>query len=144
MALCKRGNVWWVRISHNGKRIQRSTGTSDKVAARQLHDKIKADLWKGAYLDEKPERTWMEAVVRWLAESQHKRSLDDDKWHLRWLNTYLKKCTLKQISRDVIDNLAEKKLLENVQPSTVNRMLEVVRAILRKAELEWGWLDRAP
>lgn len=33
---------------------------------------------------------------------------------------------------------------EQVANATVNRMLEVVRAILRRAEREWGWLDRVP
>ncbi len=109
-----------------------------------MHDKIKADLWKSNYLEEKPERTWIEAVMRWLAESQHKRSLEDDKGHLRWIDKHLKKYYLSQISRDVLDKLAEKKLAEGVKPATVNRMLEVIRAILRKAEREWEWLDRAP
>lgn len=44
----------------------------------------------------------------------------------------------------MLDHLAEKKLAEGVKPATVNRMLEVVRAILRKAEREWEWIERAP
>jgi integrase len=109
-----------------------------------LHDKIKSDLWSNNYLGAKPERTWMEAVMRWLAESQHKRSLGDDKAHLRWVDPHLKNFTLNQITRDLVDNLAEKKLKEGVKPATANRMLEVIRAILRKAEREWAWIDRAP
>jgi len=86
----------------------------------------------------------MEAVMRWLTESQHKRSLDDDKAHLRWLDSHLKNYFLHQITRDVLDEVADKKLKEGVTPATVNRMLEIVRAILRKAEREWGWLEKAP
>ena len=33
---------------------------------------------------------------------------------------------------------------EGVKPATVNRMLSVIRAILRKAAREWEWLDREP
>jgi integrase len=86
----------------------------------------------------------MEAVMRWIAESQHKRSLDEDKAHLRWVDPYLKDYTLNQITRDVVDEVAEKKSKKGVRPATVNRMLEIIRAILRKAEREWDWLDRAP
>ena len=86
----------------------------------------------------------MEAVTRWLTESQHKNSLVDDRTHLRWLDPHLKKYFLYQITRDVIDKIADKKLEEGVKPATVNRMLEIVRAILRKAEREWLWLERAP
>jgi len=144
MALYKRSNKWWIEISHNGKRIQRSSGTSDKVAAQRLHDKIKSDLWKQNNLDEKPERTWMEAVIRWLAESQHKRSLYDDKVHLRWLHKHLNDYTLNQITRDVIDHLSEIKLKEGVKPASTNRMLALLRAILSKAAREWEWLEKAP
>ncbi len=44
----------------------------------------------------------------------------------------------------MLDTLTVEKLKEGVRSSTVNRMLEIVRAILRKAEREWGWLDKAP
>lgn len=144
MALYKRKNIWWVDINHNGKRIQRSTGTASKVDAKQFHDKFKAELWKNRFLEEKPKKTWIEAVMRWLTESQHKRSLDDDRSHLRWLDKHLRGYCLDQITRDLIDDVAEKKLEQGVTPATVNRMLEIVRAILRKAEREWGWLEKAP
>lgn len=86
----------------------------------------------------------MQAVVRWLFESAHKKSLADDKNHLKWLNTYFKHLNLKDISRAKIDVITQAKLKEGVKPATVNRMLEIVRAILRKAEREWEWIDRAP
>ena len=82
--------------------------------------------------------------MRWLMESEHKRSLDDDKAHLRWLDPHLKKYYLHQITRDVLDEIADKKLKEGVTSATVNRMLEIVRAILRKAERDWDWLEKAP
>jgi len=144
MALYKRGKTWWIDINHEGKRIQRSSGTSNKVAAEQLHDKIKSDLWKEKHLEVAPEKTWMEALIRWIAESQHKRSLYDDKVHLRWLDKYLKNYTLNQIMRDVIDQLSTIKLGEGVKPASANRMLALIRAILRKAEREWEWLNKAP
>ena len=144
MALYKRGNVWWIDIGHHGTRIQETTGTSNKLDAQKLHDKLKADLWSRTYTRDKPEYTWPEAVVRWLGESQHKRSLEDDKAHLRWLDPHLSKLKLKEITRDRIDRLANLKQKEGVKPSTVNRLLEVVRAILRKAEREWEWLEKAP
>jgi integrase len=144
MALYKRKNTWWIRFTHNKRRIRRSTGTSDKGAAQQLHDKLKADLWRTEKLREKPQRTWKEAVVRWVGESQHKKSLADDKAHLRWVDPYLKNLKLHEITRDLIDEIASSKEQTGVKPATVNRMLEVIRAILRKAEREWNWLEKAP
>jgi len=82
--------------------------------------------------------------MRWLNESQHKRSLYDDKVHLRWLSPHLKPLTLNQITREVLDSLIKQKLSGGCKPASVNRMLSLVRAILRKAEREWEWIDRAP
>ena len=40
--------------------------------------------------------------------------------------------------------MIEAKRAEGVSNATVNRTMEVVRAILRKATNEWAWIDRAP
>ncbi len=155
MSLYKRSNVWWVKFTHGGQKIQRTTGTSHKQEAQRFHDQFRAELWKVNFLEEKPDRTWKDAVARWLEESSHKKSLVDDKSHLQWLDKHLGHLTLKQITRELLDRLAKLRLSERrtrgknnqgkpLQPATVNRMLEIVRAILRKAEREWLWMDKAP
>lgn len=40
--------------------------------------------------------------------------------------------------------MIEAKLAQGVSNATVNRTLEVIRAILRKCVNDWEWLDRAP
>lgn len=144
MALYKRNKIYWVDINHNGTRIQRSTGTSDKIAARQFHDKVKADLWRQNRLGDKPEIMWVEAVLRWLAESSHKRSLMTDKFHLRWLDPYLKNKKLKEIDREFIEKIANIKAATGVSNARVNRMLALIRSILNRAVDQWEWLDSAP
>ncbi len=51
---------------------------------------------------------------------------------------------LDAINRDLVDKIKDAKLAEGVTHATVNRMMEVVRAILRRCVNEWEWLDRAP
>lgn len=142
MALYKRNKIYWIDINHNGSRTQRSTGTSDKLATQEFHDKIKAELWRQTKLDEKPKRSWMEAAIRWINESSHKRSLNDDKAHLRWLSPFLKEKLLDDIDRNLIDTIVKKKSDTGVTVATVNRMLALIRSILNKAVNEWDWLDR--
>jgi integrase len=101
-------------------------------------------LWRQTKLDEKVKRTWMEAAVRWINESSHKRSLSDDKMHLRWLSPFLKDKFLSVIDRNLIDEVAAKKAGTGVSVATVNRMLALIRSILNKAANEWEWIDRAP
>ena len=145
MPLRKRGGVWWIDfVAPNGERVRRSAGTANKAHAQELHDRLKAEWWRIAYLEKRPRYTWNEAVVRWLKESSHKATVEMDKTHLRWLDQHLGDRHLDSITRAVVDRITDVKLAEGVTNATVNRVLEVLRAILRRAVSDWEWLERAP
>lgn len=144
MALYKRNTTWWVSFTHKGKRIQRSTGTSNKLAAEEFHDRFKAELWSITKLANKPVYSWRDAVLRWLKENSTKRSIETDKVHFRWLDSHLSQYQLHEISNDVIERIALKKETEGVTLTTVNRVMEIVRALLTKAHKEWEWIDKVP
>jgi integrase len=147
MSLYRRPNSkkWWCRFTApNGAEIRRSTGTDDKRQAQEYADRLKAALWRIHRLGDKPRRTWQEAVVRWVAAHQHKATLDDDLQRLRWLNPHLGSLYLDEITRSRCETVAEAKAREGVAPATVNQYLQVIRVILRFAEQEWDWLDKAP
>jgi integrase len=82
--------------------------------------------------------------VRYLEETSHKVSIADDKAHLRWLNSHLADAELEAINREWVERIAAARKAEGVTNATVNRTLEVLRAILRKASQEWDWLARVP
>jgi integrase len=160
MSLSKRKNSpnWWVDFTApDGSRIQQSTGTADKIKAQELHDRLKAELWEQKRLGVKPRRSWEEAVVRYLSEKSEKATLDTDKSHLRWLHPFLHGKFLNEIDRDLISQIAierkkpyqivrKKGPPRRIEPkaATVNRSLEILRAILRKARDDWDWLDKCP
>lgn len=145
MPLYKRGTVWWVDVvAPHGERIRQSTGTENKANAQEFHDRLKAELWRLDKLGERPRRTWNEAVVRWLKEQSHKATIETDKIHLRWLDQHLSGIQLESITRNTIDRITEAKLAEGVSNSTVNRILEILRAILRRCVNQWDWLDKSP
>ncbi len=146
MSLFKRGTTWWVRFSTpSGQQIRRSAQTTNKKLAQEYHDRLKTDYWRQSKIGDKPRRKWEEAVERWLLEKQgEKISLDDDIGHLRLVHPHFYGRYLDTIDRDLLDALTQSRLADDVSNATVNRMLEVVRAILRRACHEWEWLDRAP
>jgi integrase len=145
MSLSRRGSVWWIDfVGPHGQRVRRSTGTSEKALAQEYHDQLKAEQWRTAKLGERPRRLWNEAVVRWLKESEHKATLETDKMHFRWLDRFLGGWRLDEINRALVDRITDARVAEGVSNATVNRTLEVVRAILRKALNDWEWLDRLP
>ena len=145
MSLYKRKDspFWWVKITIPGKPpVQRSTGTEDKIAAQELHDSLKADLWRVSRLGESPTYYWEDAVLRFLAETQHKRDHKGDKQRLKWLHPHLEGKPLQCIDRDLIERIMHAK--RDRKAGTINRYLATIRTILRKAEREWGWIERAP
>ena len=126
MSLFKRKGspYWWVKLSHNGRRIQQSAGTSDKEKAQEYHHKLKASLRDQERLGIKPSRTWNEALVRYLAETSHKASQASDKVHLLWLDRLLKGLPLTAINRDLIDRIhATRKEEVSAANSTVSRTM---------------------
>jgi len=145
MSLRKRGGIWWVDVvAPNGERVRRTTGTASKALAQEFHDRFKSELWRIAKLGEKPRRTWNEAVVRWLKEKSHKATANADVNTLRWLDPFLGGKDLSTVTRATLDKITDEKLARGCSNATVNRMLALVRAILRKCVGEWEWLDRAP
>ena len=145
MSLKKRGPVWWIDFaSPSGARVRRSAQTGDKAQAQELHDKLKSELWRQQRLGDRPRRIWQDAAVRWLREQAHKATIEEDKRKLRWLDRYLSGRDLETINRAVIDGITEAKQAEGCSNATVNRILSLVRAILRKCARDWEWLERAP
>jgi integrase len=145
MGIRKRGTVWWVDFTTpSGERIRRSAETGNRAQALEYHDRLKAEAWRQTKLLQRPSRTWNDAVLKWLSETKHKATHEHDKAKLRWLDTHLGGTPLEAINRTMVDRVAQAKLSTGVADSTVNRTLALVRAILRRCERDWEWIDRAP
>jgi integrase len=146
MSLFKRGTTWWVRFTApNGQQVRRSAQTANKQQAQEFHDQLKSECWRVAKLGETPRYKWQQAVERWLLEKNgEKVTLHDDRNHLRWLHAHLYDLYLDEINRDTIERITLARLKEGVSHATVNRLLAALRAILRRAEHDWEWLNKAP
>jgi integrase len=145
MSIYKRKETWWIQFTTpDGRRVQQTAGTQIKQEAQELHDRLKAEAWRVKNLGNKPRHTWQEAVVRWLSESSHKKSIETDKFKLRWLDQHLNNINLDKITKTKIDEIKVAKKSEGVSNSTVNRTLELLRSILNRARHEWEWLDSTP
>ena len=130
----KKSSYWWVRFTApNGEQIRESAGTADRRAAQEYEDKKRAALWRQHKLGERPRYRWQEAVERWVIESAGHASLEDSKIHLRWVHRFLYDVHLDAIGRTLLDKI--------VAVATSNR-LEIIRVMLRRAQLDWEWIDR--
>jgi integrase len=140
----KGSKYWWARITHpSGGRVLESTGTEERKDAQQYADKRQHEIWSQVKLGHKPKYGWIEAVSKWCDEKAHKKTLRDDIRKFRWLHQYFAGKALEDISRSYIMSIASIKVNE-ASKATANRYLALIRAVLRKAALEWEWLDKAP
>ena len=144
MSLYKRNDSphWWVKISHSGRTIQRSTGTADKSKAQEYHDKLKASLWEQQRLASSRaahgrKRLFVGSPKRRKRPRTRKTSGSFAGSIGSWA------LMLDEITLDVIDRVKAEKL-KTVNKPTVNRYLALVRAILLRARDEWEWIDKMP
>jgi integrase len=137
--------LWWISTTlPNGRRIRQSTGTEDRTEAEALLCKLKLEAFRAENFGIKPQRSWQEAVVRYLASKANLRSFRDVQRICRMLDPYLGQLTLSRITGDVIWTVTQAELRRGNAPATVNRYLATIRNVLRTARDEWQWVDSVP
>lgn len=171
MSIFRRGEIWYASYSlPGGKRIKESLGTEDKRQAQELHDKRKAELWRVDRLGDFPNVTFEEACLRWIEEKSDKKSLDTDKGRMGFWLEQFEGVRLKDITEariySAVSRMHNRSHLEiwkakvaaarkkgNPEPeyvakpvttSTKAKHLALMKAILRAAERDWKWLEKAP
>lgn len=135
---------WWVRFRDpDGREIRETTGTADRQLAEEYEARRKLEAYRVARLGDRPRHTWQEAVVRWLEETR-KRTRADDVHIFRRLSRHLDDHACGDIGPAHVRAITDAMLAEGLSAGRVNRVLALLRAVLRKAEREWQWIDRAP
>jgi integrase len=139
MAIKLRGDTWWLDVQINGQRIRESLKTSDKREAQKAHDIRRGELWRVNVLKEKPNKTLGEAFDRWLLEKSHKRSIETDRLRIEILRPKIGSMKLANVTRSIVERHTT-----GAAAATRNRYRALMRAILRAAERDWEWIDKAP
>jgi len=133
---------WWASyIDANGKRVRRSTGTTDRKEAEALLAKWRLEAHKERQWGEQPNRTFSELMVGYLRHSEmdkrpwgYRRDLDATR-HLR---AHFGGMELHELSPALVRAYFDRRRAE-VSSSTVNRELCVLSAAINYARREWEW-----
>lgn len=147
MGLFKRNRVWWMAITHQGKQIRRSTGTSDKKMAEAILAKVKVKIIEGRFFDtlEEKERTFTELMERYMREHLvSKASQSSYRSFKKNLISFFGRYTLFEITPKRIVEYKAKRYADKVAPSTINRELTVMKAAFNLAIKEWEWCKDNP
>ncbi len=138
-------SFWWINATlPNGQRIRQSAGTENRQDAEALLAKLKLDAYRGHHFGIKPQRSWQQAVIRYLDLKRGLRSFKDVQRICRYLDPYLGSHMLDQINGDVVWRVIQGELKKGNKAATVNRYLATVRSLLRMARDEWQWIDTIP
>jgi len=78
-------------------------------------------------------RLFSDCAKRFLLESKHKRSVAAIAWHVQMLLRSVGDLEVRKVHDETLRPLVEERLAEGVSATTINRTLEVARAVLHRA-----------
>ena len=142
----KASPYWWVNVRlPDGRRVCRNTHCVNRAQAQAANIHLRRDSLKRRERRAPAVFTWTQAVARFLEECAEKKSLPDDRDHLRKLEPYLRSKHLTTIDMTALQPfIRERKENDGVRNATVNRALEIVRRILNLAQQDWRWIRAVP
>lgn len=147
MGLTKRRNTWWIDIRWKGRRIRNSLKTGNRRTAERIERDIREKLELGEYnLSTTKNDTFEAFSERYLgysqtnkAESTYVRDRYTIQLHLMPVFGHL---LLTEIQPEQIEAYKSQRL-GKCKPSTVNKELSTLKAMLRTA-VDWGTLKHNP
>ncbi len=142
---------WWLDFTPPGcKRIKRSTGTTDRKAAQELHDKLKAESWRVVQLGEQVERLFDDAALEFLKASEGQSDYGTKVRHVTYFRAYFGGKTLRSLTSEAIraalpthSAFTDKRAQRKLAAATVNRYIASITRIMTIAH-ESGWVATKP
>jgi integrase len=138
----KRGAKWFAQVCMQG--VRKSATFSTKSQAKAWGTQIESEILAGKHND-KPTKTLLEALERYAEEVSPKKR--GTRWELIRLNAWKRLPFVHYKLDDVTTpRLAEwrDERLKTVQPSTVNREMNLLSSVFEQARREWQWTTSNP
>lgn len=150
MALFKRGKVWWMRFTYEGRQVRRSTEVTDKELAKRIHDKVMGQVAEQKWFERLPgeDITVRELLERYLqdysapnkAPATHRR----DKSLVEHLLTAFGDLTLVKVRPALIAEYKARRREAGASPKTLNDELGLLSHAYKLAMREWEWVSENP
>jgi integrase len=147
--LVKRGDIWYIKKTICGRRIQESAGTSILAEAERYLAHRMEQIRNAEVYGVRPKRTFREAATKYLNEAT-KVTIREDVDHIRHLDPFIGDLQLENVHMGTLQAFIANGKAQGVKNRTVNYALQVVRHMLNLAASEWldqhgmTWLQHAP
>ncbi|MGY6215904.1 tyrosine-type recombinase/integrase [Methylolobus aquaticus] len=133
--------IWWVSYTDaSGRRLRRSTGTTDRKEAAGLEAKWKLEAFRLEKWDEEPTRMFDELMLAYLqGPSLAKRSSERDRSSAKHLFPFFTGRELAKICGADVRAYIAMRQKAGVVAGTINKEIALIRGALNWArkELEW-------
>jgi integrase len=134
---------WQCEWSIGGKTIKESSGTADRKAAQEFHDRRSAELWRLQKFGEHSTTFEQAALAWWNEHASTKRSAETDRIRLRRVAHEFAGMQIATITTPALDRFAVTLRREGSAPSTINKSLSIASGILRHSARK-GWIQAMP
>jgi len=144
MALCKRGNIWWIDFCYKGRRYREGVGCNKKEAEFVLA-KRRAEVRENRFFDVRKEsrEKFDDMAKEYLRYSEvNKKSFERDGRSIKKLSTHFEGKRLAEITPKMIEDYKIARS-HQVKPATVNRELACLKHLFTIA-IKWGKANSNP
>ena len=137
MRLFKRGKYWWIDFSYRGKRYRYSLKTTRRDLAEKIRADIEVKLFKGEFFGIVEKDTTLRDFVEnvysnYMAAHKTQKTRETDRYRLKFLLPFFGSLKLSEITPQRVE-IYKNARLQFVKPSTVNREIALLKAILNFA-----------
>lgn len=150
MALFKRGEVWWMRFTYQGRQVRRSTETPDEKLAQRIYDKVRGQIAEGKWFEREPgeEISVNKLLDRYLADHSKPNKAATTARRDKSLAAHLRKhfghLMLTQVRPSVITEYKSHRRKKGASPKTINSELTLLSHAYTLAMREWEWVAQNP
>jgi len=150
MALFRRGRVWWMNFSYQGRQVRRSTEVTDKKLAEKIYHKVMVQIAEGKWYPREAgtDKTVKELLERYLRD--HSKPNKAPTTHLcdlsrvQHLIRAFGDLTLKEIRPSLIAAHKSKRRADGAAAKTINNELTLLSHAYQLAVKEWEWVADNP
>lgn len=150
MGLYKRGPVWWMRFTYNGKQVRKPTETADKKLAEKIYHKVMIQIAEGKWFEKplgavKTVRELLEKYsIEYAAQNKAVKTYIRDKSLAGHLNGFLGDYLVSKLNPRTISDYKVMRRNKGAAPNTVNNELRLLSHAYNLAIREWEWADLNP
>ena len=135
-----------MHMRHNGKRIQKSLGTTNKKLAQKIENRIKDEINEGKYFEKLigSNKTFKDLMGRLMKEHAPKVSGSMQRSYassLKHLIPFFGESSLLSVTRKKISKYKVLRKNEGAKPATINRELAMVSKAFTLALEDWEWIS---